>query len=71
MSPHLQHISNASTITYRMPHTSAMGRVMSAMMPQMMNEMGLQATIATGAQWRWKEGEAVWGGAEGQVESAR
>ena len=45
MSPHRQHISNASTMTYNMPHTMAMGRVMSAMMPQMMNEMGLQVTI--------------------------
>ena len=47
MSPHLQHISKASTMTYRMPHTRATGRVTRAMMPQMMNEMGLQATMAS------------------------
>ena len=57
MSPQRQHISHASTITYRRPHTRAMGRVMSAMMPQMMNEMGLQLTLHMTGEEREGRGE--------------
>ena len=42
MSPQRQHISKAITMTYSTPQTSATGSVTSAMIPQMMNEKGLQ-----------------------------
>ena len=64
MSPQRQHISKASTITYSTPQTRAMGRVIRAMMPQMMNEMGLQTTIVERVIERERGGKECGGKSE-------